>query len=929
MTRKRSRFFCRIRHQLKCLQAGTRRLGTLLLLLVLFLGAASLPTFAQIATENSIIQNLPDAKALELKGRKLYEAEQFSEAAKLWQQAADGFKATEETLKQAMILCNLSLAYQQLGQMSQAEGVIREALTLLNAQSPNLLQTERNQNTSTEQAQILAQALDVQARLHLTQGQAELALKTWKRTADIYTQVGDEAVLTRNHINQAQALQALGLYHQAKRILEDVKQILQKAPNSFVKATGLRSLGNVLRVVGDLKESQQVLEQSLAVASALQAPQAISETQLSLGNTARAQQDTQAALAYYRQAAAAISPTTQIQAQLNQLSLLLENQQLSAAQILWPQIQSQLSHLPPSRMAVYARINFAKSLMKLGTGDSFFRSSLLSGLGAGKEAGTGKLRLGTNSSSPSPSLIAQVLATAVQQAKTLKDQRATSYALGNLGQLYAQTQQQSEAINLTQQALLIAQSIEAPDIAYQWQWQLGRLLREQGKIQEALPAYTEAVNTLKSLRRDLVAINSDVQFSFRDEVEAVYRQLVDLLLRPQGTAVNVSEAGHDNVQTAQNALLTQENLAQAREVIESLQLAELENFLREACLVVKHSIDQVIDQEAQTAAAIYPIILPDRIEVILKLPQQPLHHYTTFIDQREAESILDELWQSLIEPDTLEEALSLSQQVYNWLVQPAVTDLTQSHIKTLVFVLDGSLRNIPMAALYNGQQYLVEKYGIALTPGLQLIDPKPLQQEQLKAIAAGMTKTPLGFYPLPNVKRELEEIQSEIPSRILFNEQFTAQALQNQMSNLPYPVIHLATHGQFSSNPDKTFIVAWDQHIYVKDLNKFLQTRNQIPPKAIELLVLSACQTAAGDQRAVLGLAGVAIRAGARSTLASLWNVNDESTALLMSQFYRELGRNQLNKAEALRQAQLALLKNPKYQRPMFWAPYVLVGNWL
>lgn len=156
--------------------------------------------------------------------------------------------------------------------------------------------------------------------------------------------------------------------------------------------------------------------------------------------------------------------------------------------------------------------------------------------------------------------IAQALATAVQQARSLQDRHTESYALGVLGSVYEQTQQWSDAQNLTQQALFIAQAIDAKDIAYRWQWQLGRLLKARGDIKSAIAAYTEAVNNLQSLRYDLVAINPEAQFSFREEVEPVYRSLVELLLQPQG-----------------NSQPSQENLQTARETIESLQLAELDN----------------------------------------------------------------------------------------------------------------------------------------------------------------------------------------------------------------------------------------------------------------------------------------------------------------------------------------------------------------
>lgn len=838
----------------------------ILIILAMFLATGILPpSFAFITAENS-------AQELLERGRNLYEVEQFNQASLVFEQALIASKGQGDKLKQAMTLSNLSLTYQQLGQWSKASQAITQSL--------NLLQTEEN-----SQIQILAQALDIQGRLQLAQGKAELALNTWQRSAAIYAKIGDRTGSIRSQINSAQALQSLGNYRQAQKTLTEINQTLQNQPDSTLKATGLRSLGNVLRVVGDLEQSRKILQQSLGVATRMrsQSPQVITETWLSLGNTATAQQDTPAAINYYQQAAAtSTSPTTRIQADLNQLRLLLDDNQLNAAQALVSKIQAQISNLPISRKAVYARINFAQSLMKLQAGQEV------------KE-------------------IAQLLATAVQQARDLQDQRSVAYALGNLGGLYEQTQQFDSAYDLTQQALVISQAINVPDITYRWQWQLGRLLKAKGDFQGAIAAYTESVQILQSLRNDLVAINPEVQFSFRDEVEPIYRQLVNLLLRSPG-----------------NSQPSQDNLVQARAVIESLQLAELDNFFRVACLEGKPiQIDSVIDQQDPTAAVIYPIILADKLEVILKLPQQPLRHYKTNIAASEVEKIVDQLRQELIKPHTLQQTQALSRQVYNWLLQPAQEYLAKSQIKTLVFVLDGSLRNIPMAVLYDGQQYLIQKYAIALTPGLQLLAPKSLSQQQIKALTAGITEARQGFSALSNVAQELNQIKSEVPTTVLLNQKFTNETLQKEINSVLFPVVHLATHGQFSSKAEDTFILTWDGRINVNQLDTLLRIRETERPNPIELLVLSACQTAAGDKRAALGLAGIAVRAGARSTLASLWNVEDQSTAELMSQFYRELTDKKLTKAEALRQAQLALLSNPKYQHPLFWAAYVLVGNWL
>jgi CHAT domain-containing protein len=387
--------------------------------------------------------------------------------------------------------------------------------------------------------------------------------------------------------------------------------------------------------------------------------------------------------------------------------------------------------------------------------------------------------------------------------------------------------------------------------------------------------------------------------------------LVDLLLQP-----------HNGVEPSQD------NIRQARNTIEALQLAELNNFFRSACLEPKQEIDAVVDLEDPTAAAIYATILSDRIEVILKLPQQPLRHYATFLPQEKVEQTLESLRRNIAEPDALRQAQNQSQQVYNWLIKPGAEAIAQSHIKTLVFVLDGLLRNIPMSALYDGHQYLIEQYAVALSPSLQLFDPKPLQSVQLNALALGLEEARHGFSRLTHVGNELAQIQSEMQSQVLLNQQFTKQAFQTEIDAQPFSIVHLATHGQFSSNADETFVLAWDKTINVSELNNLLRSRER-QQQPLELLVLSACETAAGDRRAVLGLAGVAIRAGARSTIASLWSVNDESTALLMNRFYQTLSDRDRGRAEALRQAQLALLKTPEYQLPIFWAPYVLIGNWL
>ncbi|KAB8315033.1 CHAT domain-containing protein [Tolypothrix campylonemoides VB511288] len=824
------------------------------------------------STKSYEIQATNSPVTLLEQGKQFYDVGRFAEAAQLWEKAALAFEQRGERQNQAISYNYLAIVYQDLGQWKAAQKASTQALNLL---------------PSTDAPLLYAQVLNTQGSIELNTGHAETALETWKQAEKHYRSLKDVTGIVLSQINQAQALQTLGLYRRARSILEQVNQDLAGLPDSLLKARQLRSLGVTLQVVGDLQNSQTVLTESLTIAKRLNSTPDIGETLFRLGNTARAIGDFEAALAFYQQATnTSKDPRTQLEAQLNQLSLLVTTKQQQPALSLLPQIQARLSNLPPSRAVIYAQVNFVESLTKLS-------------IVFDKKQNTKD--------------ISQILVRAVQQARELKDSRGESYALGQLGHLYEQTQQWSEALSLTQQALVLAQKIQATDIAATWYWQQGRILNAQGNTTAAIAAYNEAASILQSLRQDLVAVNSAVQFSFRDEVEPVYRQLVQLLLQ------NVDSLSETT---------RQQRLQRSREVIEALQLAELENFFREACLTYKPRAIEKIDP---TAAVIYPIVLDQRLEVVLSLPGQPLQHHGIEVSPQETARVFTELRQSLNPVFLPNEVLPPAQQMYNWLLRPISAQLERHSIKTLVFVLDDFLRSLPMAVLHDGQQYLVERYNIALAPGLQLLDSRVSAQE-LKTLAGGLSEARQGFSALPGVETEIQQIAARVSTKVLLNEKFTRSNFLQRVENQPFSVVHLATHGQFSSKAEDTFLLSWDDRIHVKDLDRLLRgegkngsLRDQEP---IELLILSACQTAKGDNRAALGLAGVAVRSGARSTLATLWSVQDLSTAQLMAEFYRRFTQPGVTKAEALRYSQLSLLNSPQYKHPYYWAPFVLVGNW-
>jgi CHAT domain-containing protein len=875
---------------------GLVLIGTMLVFSLNLLGSLSLavlPPASLSATSigmNAVQTDIPRAKNHRTlksatadaqnwldQGKTYYQNGQFAEALDSWLQVKRIYQERGDRLNEAFILSYLALAHQQLGQWEAADTAIATSL--------NLLQTHSGDRTTPTYQTILAHVWNTEGNGKFARGQAEQALTSWQMAATAYATAGEDEQYIGSLMNQAQAQQALGFFLQAHRTFAEIEKRLHQQPDVQTQMTELRSLGNLLRLTGDLDESERVLQESLAIARSLNSSQDISLGLLSLGNTKYAQQNLPEASELYQQAAAyATLPLTTVQAQLNQLAVLVQQTQWTTANALASQIQLKLTTLSPSRPTIYAYINFAQSLRTL------------------------------NTSTSDPQLLrtaAQVLATAVEMAQNLNDIQAQAYALGHLGGVYEKTQQWAIARTLTEQGLSLAQSINALDISYQWQWQLGRIFKQQGQKQDAIAAYQTAYDALQTLRRDLVAIDTSIQFSFKESVEPVYRQYVDLLLQP------------DNKRPP-----SQDNLAQARNVMEALQLAELTNFFRSACLEGQLvALDQV-DQD--DAAVIYPIILSDRLEVIVSLPQQPLKHYSTPVSQGQVDNVLQQFRLQLERPFTAPEGRRLGKQVYDWMLRPLESDLAQHPVNVLVFVLDGQLRNVPMSALFDGNQYVVEHYAVAIAPGLQLINPQPLLGNNVSALVAGLTEERYGFPPLRNVETEVQEITAEVPnSRILLNQSFTSTALQEQIERLPFPIVHLATHGQFSSSAADTFVLAWDKRILIDELSDLLRTSDETRPRAVELLVLSACETAEGDSRAALGLAGIAVRAGARSTLASLWSVDDESGARLISEFYRQLSTSNFNRAEALRQAQLSLLQNPDYRHPSQWSPYVLVGNWL
>ncbi|MEQ9484445.1 CHAT domain-containing protein [Coleofasciculus sp. F4-SAH-05] len=831
---------------------------------------------AEPATEIQQQQLLTPAseKQLVSKGIASYQIGEFSQAINLWEQALP--QITDEN-DRAIVHNNLALAYQQTGELAQAIAHWEKAIQIYQA-SPDAENQKRIAGLLTEQAQAYNDLGQHPRAITILESAIELATEY----PDSLAEAAAQGALGNAHWSVGNYDQAISAHKQSLKIARALNN------NSFI-ATALNNVGNVYI--------------SRASRSSYQAQVAELEGDLEEATrlTQEALQDWTQARTFFEQSletAQALGSLTEIKALMNLNRWVISRHWANVAdnsaeplsegdqeflQSNWQRVRALLPGIPDSRQKAYTLIHLAASFQQIESEASTQESI-------------------------------QLLTHALTIAQKIGDAKAQSFALGSLGQVYESAGDYSTAMNLTRQAEFSAQQIQSSDSLYRWQWQAGRMLKARGNIASAISAYEQAIATLQNIRGDLVA-NKELQLDFREQVEPVYRELIDLLLN--ASSRDLSDPN------------SQEEVSPLKEVldiVELFKLAELENFFGDECVQVAK--DKAQNEEGlvdANAAVIYSIILNDRTEMILRSPDGSLKNYPIPISKEEMEAEIEQL-RYFLELRTTEQYIPQAQKIYNWLIRPMEADLAVIQPKTLVFINDGVLRQIPMSALHDGQNFLIEKYPIAITPSLSLTTSQPLDRNQLRALSLGLTVAKPPFAALTNVEAELNAVEEILGGTELIDQDFTFSNLQAKLRRKNFPVVHMATHGKFGVDSQSTFILGYDQQISIEQLDNLLRSRGR--REAVKLLTLSACQTATGNNRSALGIAGVAVRAGVESALATLWYINDEATVPLIAEFYRQLRQPDITRAEALRQAQLKMISNVNYNHPGIWSPFILIGNW-
>ncbi len=875
-------------------QSGRRSRFVLCAVLGLILGVALplRPSWGQDVNPAAQVQQ----------GVDRYRQGDISGAIAFWEAARQSYQQQPNPEHEVVVLENLARARQALGQNTEALAHWQAVSTHLRQLALHPDAAARWGRSLTEQAQLYNRLGQYRKAVALLCGEVsgdresencapESALAIAQTNADPTGEVAAWGSLGQSH-------RLMGHYDRAVTALSRARELAESLADPTFLAT-------VYSELGTLNTRQAIVRYRQANSAE------------PLGDRVRAEQlrregrsfDQQALRDFDQSLRQSIPPAVRVRVLLDAISAYDRTGDAAAAEASRQEFERLLSQLPATQETVLATLDWVRLLSPASPQQPFSRSQCLTDA-AERQAETALNR-------------------AVDLSQQIGDRRSLSFALGELGHWHECRGDLTQALRITQNARTAAET--EYDSRYLWEWQTGRILDAQTQPQEAIQAYDRAIATLEIIRDDILIASRDIQFDFRDTIDPIYRELVALRLKQGQPSELLPPADHEHPDA----------LSQVLGTLDSLKLAELQNYFGDDCVLTARNVDlsttQTLLTEGDRTAVLSTVVLDDQTAILLTLPDGSRQYEWIPLNRQALRDQINRYRRGL-EVDFRAYDPQPAQVLYDQLIRPFQTLLQQQQVETLAFVQDDILRSVPMAALHDGTQFLIQHYAIAYTPSLQLTSPTPLNRNNLRALAAGLTDASPqnsqagAFAQLAYVGDELAAIQTELPrSQTLVGSEFRLETLAATLSSGEFPIVHIATHGIFGTESDDTFLVTADtpdNKLTLNQLDQLLRSVN--PDHPVQLLALTACTTAIGDDRAALGLAGVAAQAGVRSVLASLWFINDAATSTLVQTFYADLRNPELSKAKALQKSQITLIESGgRFSRPAYWAPFILVGNWL
>ena len=716
-------------------------------------------------------------------------------------------------------------------------------------------------------------------------GDLVAATRHWSQAIRLCRQTGAADLEAQALARRGEAYRVAGYFRDARKDLDAALEKAERQGDEKLIAATTGALGNLAFMARRSTVAEPLLLRSRALARRLGDLETLAASSNDLGNLYAATARPEAAAAAYRQAAGAAEQAHDgalaATAEINAARLASQQPDHGGALPLLSRAVDRLERAPPS----------------------YGRDMALVSAGAVLLEDNGKL-------SPEAQATAyRAFHAATVSAKASHDWTMSSLAFGNLGRLYERAGRLEDARRLTEEALFAAQRASSADLRFRWEWQEGRLDRAQGRIAAALASYREAIADLQSIRQDIPVEYHRGVSSYRATFGPLYLQFTALLL--------------DRAKADPAA--AQPLLREARATVDRLRESELQDYFHDSCVTAFQAQHKPIESIAPGTAVLYPVSLPDRLEILVSFGKE-IRDLTVPIPENRLRREVTR-FRELLEKRTTNEYLVPAQQLYDQIIRPIEPALTAHRVDTLVIVPDEVLRVVPFAAFFDGHQFLVDRYATAIVPSLTLVAPKPLAPGVGTALVLGISHSVQGYVPLPNVEHEAAAVHQLEGGDELLNSAFTRARFARDLKSGRFDIVHIASHGQFGNDPSRTFVLAYDGKLTMDELESDIKygSKRDIP---LELLILSACETASGDDRAALGLAGVALKAGARSALATLWYINDKASGAMIAAFYKGLNAR-LSRAQALRAAQRALAADPRFAHPAYWAPYLLIGDWL
>ncbi|MEO1397066.1 MAG: CHAT domain-containing protein [Cyanobacteria bacterium J06634_5] len=899
-------------------------------------------TFAR-ASEEEIYQaeQFADMAQLVVEGLGLYQNSQFEEATEAYEKALEIALNLGDRNNEANILNNLGLVFHGQSNYQRALDYYQNSLSIAN---------------EIDLPEIASLALLNIGNINLSQGNHAEAFNYYEQSREIAQDLEDIHRESFVVSNIATAYLSQGNYAQALTSFEQNLETVRGVGDRTLEAQILLNIGTVYLTQGSYTDAVDYLNQGLELGREIESPVVETLALTNLGSTYLAQKNYVQGISYLEQSL-----------EISQSAGDRANEAITLSSI---------------GTAYFLQENYSQAL-----------ETLLLGLKIAQEVGNRSIETVT---------------------------------LNAIGTAYRSQGQYAEALSYYQQSLSNARELDDLASEAEVLSGLGELFEAQGQSTLSIAFFKQAVSTYEQIRSENQGLSQSLKDSYTAAIEERYRRLADLLLQQdrvleaqqvldllkiqelddylrgvRGTESALSILSPErSILERHNELVTStvnlgQELAELQETDESKR-SEQQNQRIDSILDLQEEITQEFldfsrskeiqefvaalvpairnaaiqlesfnliqkDLPSLNAALIYPLILDDRLEVVALLPDTPpLRRTVEGLSKADLNQTILDLRQALDSPR--QNPLPAAQQLYSWLIEPIEAELAQAGIDSLLYAPDGQLRYIPLAALHDGERWLIERFGInnITAQSLSNYDDAPTARPRVLAGAFADTTTShavevdgelRNFSGLPFAGVELDNLQNTQPDiKTFLDEDFSLRAVKRIMNE--YEVLHFATHAAFvNSKPEDSFILFGNgDSPNVLDIGSWNLSN-------VDLVVLSACETGLdgfGNGAEILGMGYQFQLSGAGAVMASLWGVSDRGTQDLMTRFYDHLSENQ-PKAKALQQAQIDLINSTDAEiesalrgglapanstttlpddlkglrHPHYWAPFILIGNGL